>query len=58
MENDIKDLGCANGWRIQPEEYVKCQGLGHKLEIKVIGRCYERITCPECKISWTVDSSD
>lgn len=58
MNDDIKDLGCANGWKQSPDEYKKCAELDHTTTAQNIGPCYTRYTCPICKISWTEDSSD
>jgi len=56
--NKLKDLGWMNGWSEVPEEVKRCRELGHFVEYKNIGRCLNQITCPECRYTYCVDSSD
>lgn len=61
MENDeVKDLGCMNGWHGAPPEYTKCVASSHFVHRtkKRLGNCWYEFTCPICKIKWDVDSSD
>lgn len=57
-EIEYKNLGCANCWREDPPEYVKCREQKHELNMQNLGRCYNQYSCDICKIYWTVDSSD
>ena len=55
----IKDLGCANGWRTDPEEYKLHVAKGpHTVTTEHLGRCWTEYTCETCGIRWNVDSSD
>ena len=54
----MENLGYANGWTVTPEIREKCVRLEHKLVEKNIGRCLNEYTCPICKYSYKVDSSD
>lgn len=53
------DYGYANGWTETPERVKKCPGAPkHPLEGKNEGRCLNRTTCPVCRYTYLVDSSD
>jgi len=62
VENEIKDLGCMNGWENGnwPKEWTKCceSQPTHKLVVANKGNCWTQYTCPICGITWDVDSSD
>jgi len=60
---DYKDLGWINNWYYEkqnPPEYDKCREAGHELEESSSSHwtCVTRQSCPICKITWRVDSSD
>jgi hypothetical protein len=62
-ENEIKDLGCMNGWKDPSNEwtlYWACLNAGHRshLQNNKLGNCWTEITCEICKIKYNVDSSD
>lgn len=52
-----KNLGCMNGWEINPIEYTNCVKQQHPLIIINIGLCYNKYVCEICNIEYTVDSS-
>ena len=54
----MENLGYINGWVETPEQIKKCRRLEHNLVEKNIGRCLNEYTCPICKYSYKVDSSD
>lgn len=57
MEN-VKDLGYMNGWRADPPEWVEHKKCPPEEVVREnLGPCNNRYTCPNCKISWKVDSS-
>lgn len=61
MDKELKDLGYANGWGpVKPDEFKTCCEKKHfnKWETLKLARSIEKLCCPECKITWTVDSSD
>jgi hypothetical protein len=58
MENEIKDLGCMNGWPVDPLEYVHCCNHKHVLTTVKLGNCWTEYSCEICKIKYNVDSSD
>ena len=54
----IKDFGTLNGYSTMPEEVQKCWDKRHTLEGRVLGKCFVEHYCPECKIRYSIDSSD
>lgn len=50
-------LGWANGWKKDPEIYLKCKKLGHKNIEHNTGHCECIITCRECGYWYYVNSS-
>lgn len=63
MENEIKYIGIANSWTSKdktPQEFKDHQQNCKWEDMKSVklGRCYQRVTCNKCKISYEVDSSD
>lgn len=60
MPDEMKDLGCANGWGKDPQEVIKCRADNHKhlKQVEEMGRCLTRVTCPICRYAYTYDSSD
>lgn len=61
VKNEIKDLGCMNGWGDNvPEEYrLCCRGNHYKhVEVVSLGRCWSQYTCKVCGIRYNIDSSD
>lgn len=63
MENQIEYIGIANAWTSEdntPEKFTNHQkncSFGDMQMIK-LGRCYHKIICNKCNISYEVDSSD
>lgn len=60
-QNEIVELGWANGWgQKKPKEYKDCcdKNHYHEWQVQKLGRSIEKMTCHQCKISWSVDSSD
>lgn len=55
----MKNLGIANGWKDEPEEYKACREQKH--EVKSFSSsswsCYTYYCCEKCQIKWEVDSS-
>ena len=41
-----------------PSEYTNCVAQKHPLVEQNRGRCWTQYTCPDCGITWDVDSSD
>jgi hypothetical protein len=60
MENEMKNLGCMNGWKSEPVEYTKCKsGCHHEfVSTRKLGNCWYEYSCEICKIKYNVDSSD
>ena len=60
MEN-LKDLGCMNGWSVRnPNWFIiyTCHGKGHVMKDKELGKCYHEYKCEICGFRFTKDSSD
>lgn len=61
VENEIKDLGCMNGWENGnwPKEWTKCceSKPAHKLIEKKITHNWSEYTCQICNIKYNVDMS-
>lgn len=65
---EIKYLGYANGWTVDPPEITEHYRIRKELgserdqqhpEVYIkLGNCHHEYFCPACKIRWRVDSSD
>jgi hypothetical protein len=72
-ELKVINLGCRNGWGAEkPVEYnqhvANCgkpifdskgrEWRDYDMTTRNLARCYDEVTCNECGIQFTVDSSD
>lgn len=54
----MKDLGFANRWHgSTPSEYELCRASKHPLTVRKKGKYRNQYMCPNCSITWDVDSS-
>jgi hypothetical protein len=53
-----RNLGYSNEWKETPDIVKKCREKDHDLSGQTVGKSLHKYSCPICKYSYQVDSSD